>query len=54
MKIYRVAQDENYQQFLDEVNEALADGWEPQGGVAVRNQPDGDPVLYQALTKVEE
>jgi hypothetical protein len=51
MKKYRVAQSSDYKKFVDDVNEALANGWLLQGGVSVRTNKDGYPVYYQALTK---
>ena len=50
---YRVAQDEDYGDFVQEVNEALADDWQPQGGVCIVLHPDGVRVYYQALIKEE-
>jgi hypothetical protein len=51
---YRVAQDASYNNFANEVNDALEDGWQLQGGVSVRSDLEGYPVYYQALVKETE
>ena len=55
---YRLEMDSDYGDFVEGVNHALANGWELQGGVAIRQfeDPDGTQtvVFYQALVKNDE
>jgi hypothetical protein len=50
MTKYRLVYDSKYEDFIEKVNYALADGWALQGGIAVRTQDD-HWVYYQAVTK---
>lgn len=49
---YHVANGKHFQTFIDEVNELIAAGWEPLGGIAVNNENDNfDIWYYQAMIK---
>jgi len=50
---YRVIVDSHFSRFLDKVNEAIREGWRPQGGIAVMKNPKGeyDAWYHQALIK---
>lgn len=48
--IYKLVYSSSYDDFIEKVNEALADGWQCQGGVSVRTRANGW-VYYQALVK---
>lgn len=47
---YTVVESSDLQDLISQVNSHLADGWEPQGGVAVVYSPvSGSWYFYQAL-----
>lgn len=50
MKEYLLIMSEDYEDFIERVDEALSGGWTCQGGVAV-NTDRGEEWLYQAMVK---
>lgn len=54
MKKYKVISDTSLKKFEELVNEAMADGWEPLGGVSSSQAYIGYSYMYcQALIKQE-
>jgi len=52
MKEYRVIEDYILKDFIDKVNEALKNGWELQGGIAVSSRDSGGIGSYvQAMMR---
>lgn len=51
---YIVVTDDDYQDFIQEVNDRIAEGWKLQGGVSVTALSGGDDVYrryFQAMIK---
>lgn len=49
--IYRVVKGTDYQTFLKTVQSMIDEGWQPQGGVAVRTRSDDSVEHYQAMVR---
>ena len=50
-KEYFICCDKNNEKLAVLVNEAIAKGWQPLGGVAAFTYPDGNARFYQAMVR---
>jgi len=48
---YRLVCAATYEQFAARVNEAMRDGWAPQGGVSVSHDPSTGDRYFQAVVR---
>jgi len=52
MQTYRLITNQNYQQFVDQVNSWLKDGWTLHGDTFVVVSKSGAETFYQPLKRV--
>lgn len=48
---YDIMVQDYLKDLIAEVNDKVAQGWVPVGGMSVATSPDGNPKFYQAMVK---
>jgi hypothetical protein len=49
--IYKILKEAGLDKLEKKVNEAIAEGWEPMGGLATVQAMPGTPIYMQAIVK---